>query len=189
MNDDGYTLAEVLAAMVMIGLAMGGMTMGVRVIGHVQAAAARAGGDASALRNIQVALAGVVSDQGPFSTKQPDAFTGSARIFSFDCGKPSPCGAKLAQIGDQQDLQASSAKAAQTLPVPGVTSAHFVYASQYGLSDTWPPSAPEAQVLRSVSLVRDGAGGAPIASARIWRQQPADCAFDPVSGDCRSPAP
>ena len=50
MNDDGYTLAEMLAALVTIALATGGLIEGTRVIGMWQGQAARAVGDGRSLR-------------------------------------------------------------------------------------------------------------------------------------------
>jgi hypothetical protein len=189
MNDDGYTVAEVLAALVMIGLAIGGLTMGVRVIGQIQISAVRAAAADTAMRGVQDGLTGLLADQGPFTIKDPDAFVGSGRGFSFRCIRPSPCGAQLSAAGGGLDLiLQTGSRASQTLILPGTTAAHFAYASERGVSLFWPPKTDSAQTLRSVTLVRDQAGGAPIASARIWREQPADCAFDPVSGDCRVPA-
>lgn len=186
MNDQGYTLTEMLAALVMIGLAVGGLTMGVRVIGHGEAAVARASGEGRALRNVQAALVGVLDVQGPFRTKDGATFSGLRDAFSFACGRPSPCGVSLSSAASGAELQVSLASGpVRTIDLPGSVAAHFVYVGNQTSGETWPhpPTTPDS--LRSVVLVRD-TDGASIASVHVWREQPADCAFDPVAGDCRS---
>jgi len=173
VNDHGYTLAEMLAALVMIGLAVGGLTMGVRVIGHGEAQVARATTEGGSLRTLQAALNALLDNAGPFRTKDNATFRGAGAAFSFPCNAPKPCGA---------DGNAARFKTAGSGPL------HFEFVGSQSRNQNWPPPPPISDVLRSVVLVRDNDGAA-IASTRIWREQPADCAFDPISGDCRAVAP
>lgn len=57
MNDDGYTLAEALAAMLILGLAMGGLVEGARVIGRLQTPIVASRADDQALRRAEAGLA------------------------------------------------------------------------------------------------------------------------------------
>lgn len=189
MNDHGYTLAEMLAALVMIGLAVGGLTMGVRVIGHGEAQVARATTEGGSLRTLQAALNALLDNAGPFRTKDNATFRGAGAAFSFPCNAPKPCGAALTQSGEETVLQVRRADGnAARFKTAGSGPLHFEFVGSQSRNQNWPPPPPISDVLRSVVLVRDNDGAA-IASTRIWREQPADCAFDPISGDCRAVAP
>ena len=189
MNDHGYTLAEMLAALVMIGLAVGGLTMGVRVIGHGEAQVAHATTEGGNLRTLQDALSTLLNNAGPFRTKDNATFQGAGSAFSFICSAPTPCSASLTKSGEEMALQVRRMDgSAARFGIVDSGPMHFEYVGSQSRNQNWPPPPPISDVLRSVELVRD-ADGAAIASTRIWREQPADCAFDPISGDCRAVAP
>ena len=189
MNDHGYTLAEMLAALVMIGLAVGGLTMGVRVIGHGEAQVARVTAEGRGLRTIQAALGALLDNAGPFRTKDKATFDGAPTAFSFTCNAPTPCAAALNTSGEETALQVRRTDgSAARFRLADAGPLHFEYVGIRSRDQNWPPPPPISDVLQSVLLVRD-VDGAAIASTRIWREQPADCAFDPISGDCRAVAP
>ena len=56
MNDDGYTLAEALAAMLILGLTMGGLVEGARVIGRMQTPIVASRADDQSLRRAEASL-------------------------------------------------------------------------------------------------------------------------------------
>jgi len=78
MNDHGYTLAEMLAALLIIGLAMAGLTQAVRVLGLLQSSATRAAGEQRALRRVEVDFVGLLDGHGPFRSDET-TLTGNGR--------------------------------------------------------------------------------------------------------------
>ena len=83
----GYTLADMLAALVVVGLAIGGLGQGVHVISRQQAATPAAidrSADGAAVRD---ALARFLSS-GPDAA----ALTGRPRSLDLDCGPARRCG-------------------------------------------------------------------------------------------------
>ncbi|MDR3509243.1 MAG: type II secretion system protein [Caulobacteraceae bacterium] len=189
MNQDGYTLAETLAALVMIGLAMGGLTAGVRVIGLNQAATGRNLVQGQDLRVADQALSRLFQDQGPFLSSDSAGLRGATTELSFPCGA-SVCGAKILADGAGSVLRFNGRASGQGLHLPRAQSARFAYVGTAGLSDRWPPRGAGQDTLRGVMVLADnGRGESPVADARLWRDQPVACAFDPISQVCRAPTP
>ena len=192
MSQDGYTLAETLAALVIIGLAIGGLTEGVRTLGQIQTLTGRAMADGRVLRAAHEGLSRLLDGEGPFTTGDPKGVTGAAGRFSFDCGASAACGAALAPTtgGEQLSLTGPSGTA-RTLILRGVSAARFSYEGSLSVDPVWPP-APAAdgsarpQTLRAVTVLGVGsAGEAPVTRARVWAEQPSACAFDIIGQVCR----
>jgi prepilin-type N-terminal cleavage/methylation domain-containing protein len=181
MNDQGYTLAEMLAALLIIGLAMAGLTQAVRVLGLFQSSAARAAGEQRTLRRAEVDLARLMDGQGPFRSTEA-TLTGDGSRFDFDCGRPKRCAALLEPAKGVSRLSISGPFEDRVAVKAG---ARFTYATDKAALSAWPP-AGERETLRSVNLV--GPDGEPIASTRLWVQQSGDCAFDAIAQDCREAA-
>lgn len=191
MSQAGYTLAETLAALLIIGLAFAGLTEGVRVIGLFQTATARTTKDVAALWTSQNALDQLLRRQGPFRSDDPKRLVGDKTGFSFDCGAKSPCGARLMANGHEPLLRVvdSGGEVAVT-SLPNVDSASFAYSDSGQVNANWPPSPGERRLLKSIFLVGHSAlGDVPLATARLWREQEVDCHFDPIAQDCRTAAP
>jgi type II secretory pathway pseudopilin PulG len=189
VSDAGYTLAEMLAALVMIGLATGGLIEGVHVISQIQAQAGRAAGEGRAVRAVQSALDRLLEGQGPFDVGGRPQFNGSRTGFTFDCASSRPCAAAVAptQGGARLTLTAPGGAVSQSrLPASSVK-AGFVYGGPRGASETWPPPKSGHQTLRSVSL--KDATGATLADVRLWAEQPRRCEFDVIAQACRSAPP
>lgn len=178
MSDHGYTLAEMLAALLIIGLAMAGLTQAVRVLSLFQSAAARATGEQRLLRRAEVDLARLLDGQGPFRSTE-DMLVGDGRGFDFDCGRAARCSARLVSAANKTRLLITGATEEQVALKEDV---HFTYATEKATFAAWPP-AGELRTLRAVNLV--GARAEPILSARLWVQQSGDCAFDAIAQDCR----
>jgi prepilin-type N-terminal cleavage/methylation domain-containing protein len=196
MSQDGYTLTEMLAALVMIGLAIGGLTEGMRSLGLIQGSTGRVLADDRALRATHQTLDRLVAGQGPFTTGDPRGFVGQADRFSFDCDGSAPCTAALAPAPGGERLSVSGPSGATTAVVlRGLASVRFSYEGTRSVDGVWPPaptSGPaQPQTLRAITLLGGTAAGeAPITRARIWAEQPSDCAFDIIGQVCRkAPAP
>lgn len=190
MSSDGYTLAESLAAMLIVGLAVGGLTAGVRTLEQAQRSTARSAGQSTSLAQARQEMDRLLAAAGPFPSGPPTAaaqFTGAASGFDFDCGDSARCGAELKRDAQGLSLELTGpAGGGRRLGLPGVERAHFTYVGPEGASDSWPPQAPdEVQTLRSVVLAAETShGDVPLTATRLWREQAGDCIFNFVSRDC-----
>jgi hypothetical protein len=184
-DEDGYTLAECLVALFVVGLTVGGLTAGVRTIGRLEAARSRTGASDHAARPIQTALDSLLDGQGPFLSPAPARLVGDASGFSFDCGVGLRCGAWLAG-GSRLALHVARGHDEQVAPLPGLASAQFVYAGARGSSPVWPAGVPQNQTLHSIGLIgRSADGDVALASARVWIEEPVSCDFDLILRACR----
>jgi hypothetical protein len=183
MSDDGYTLVETLGALMITGLAIGGLTAGVQVMSEQQRRLGLGLRETTAERRVQASFDRLLDGQGPFRSHEPQRFTGGPAAFDFECGADAPCAARLASEDAKLVLHLDAGSGDVGLPLQRSGTAQFRYEGSLGVSDVWPPAMPERQALRSITVV--GPDGAVLAQARVWREQPADCAFDPVMQDCR----
>jgi prepilin-type N-terminal cleavage/methylation domain-containing protein len=187
LNQDGYTLAEVLVALFVISLAMGGLTEGARFIGRLQTAAGRSLATDSAQAAVGTAFTAVLEGEGPFASSNATSFSGDEGRFQFTSAAKGPCEVVLRPSGSEMLLEVRVGGAVRRLRLPGVANARFSYAGSRTLGGVWPALSQEAQILRSVSLVAVGPGGeTAIAGARVWREQIQNCYFDAIAQACRS---
>lgn len=189
MNEAGYTLAEVLAALLIIGLAVGGVGQGVHALGRLQATAARATGESRSLRAADEALQRLLAGRGPFRAQAETGFKGDARGFVFDCGGTASCSAHLVDSRAATRLEVRRADGeSRSAALPGGRDARFVYLSLGGASNAWPPQSPQdGQVLNAVALVGSTpTGETPLGLTRLWIEQDHVCDFDPVAQACRA---
>jgi hypothetical protein len=193
VNQDGYTLAETMAAVVMIGLAIGGLGQATYLIGRLNHAASAQVAVGRHLSGAQRALDGLLTQAGPFQSRDNEGFKGRGASFTFPCGQGS-CGAELLAGSDQTILvvqrggHATASRSLGRLRRP-----HFAYRDASGLHEVWPASDAlddNKLTLETVALV-EGRGDAPrpLAVAAVWVQQTAACQFDSISGDCRQVEP
>jgi len=187
MSEAGYTLTETLAALAVLGLAMGGLSLGLEVIGRLQLQASQGVAKDHVLRASQSLVDGLLLAGAPYRSHEPDRFTGTGEGFRFACGAPDPCEVSLRRDGTNEQLRIQSPSGdPMEIAVGPAGEARFIYQGSAGASETWPPQAPERQALKAVSLIRtSSAGEAILLSARLWLEQPAPCAYDAVLQDCR----
>jgi len=182
VNDAGYTLVETMAALAIVSLAVGGLTAAVQTLGRQQRAVTETLLAAEAPAAARAALQRMLDGQGPFRAHEPGRFTGDATRLAFDCGEPQPCRAELVDAIGGQVLRATAGGRIRDLPLRRA-GLRFRYRGTSGPFEAWPPVSPARQALRSLAL---GAPGAPaLVEARVWAEQPAACAFDPILQDCR----
>lgn len=187
MIQNGYTLVEVLAALFIVGLAMTGLMQGLHVVGRSQAAAAQGLGEHGAMQDLSRQLDAAVGCKGPFVSSTPEAFTGSARGFDYDCGVGRRCDVQLTRSDRGEMLLIRGDGAQRRLLLPKGGGSRFVYRGAADAFEAWPPTDVERQRLTSITLMqRREHGEAPLATSRLWVDQPAPCAFDYISRDCRS---
>ena len=107
-NDGGYTLAETLAAMLIIGLAMGGLFEGSRLVARLQTPTATAVAEARMLRRAEIGLAALLAARPP----DDRSMTGDAGGFTFDC-PAGQCGASLLATPSGARLQVTRGEVSQ----------------------------------------------------------------------------
>jgi len=187
MSDAGYTLTETLAALAVVGMAIGGLSLGVQVIGPLQLSASKTVTHVQSTRSSQELLEELLAQGAPFSSHAPDDLSGGAEGFRFSCGAPAPCVVQVVVAGKVSRLQiATGHTPSTTVGLPLAGAAHFVYRSVKGSSDVWPPTDSTRQTLRSVALLQaTDQGEMAVLDARTWSEQRAACDFDPVMQDCR----
>lgn len=185
MSDDGYTLAEMLAALAILGLAFGGLTEGARVIGQLQTKAAGVARTTADDRKAQSALETLVAGRGPFISDGRGGFQGTPSGFAFDC-EAGRCGAQIATARGRTWLVIQRGGQQQQVPI-NASDAVFAYADSGGSSANWPSAEPRPIALTTV-LLRAGStdGQRPLAAARIWIEEPAACVFDAIAQGCRA---
>jgi prepilin-type N-terminal cleavage/methylation domain-containing protein len=188
MNKDGYTLVEMLAALIMISLAIGGLLQGMRVIGRIQDSAGRSVMATREQRTAQEGLDRLVASQGPFFSDDLQGFTGSLTQFSFDCGRNVTCGARLTPQNGLTRLDIvrdGVTRFSATLPRGGP--AGFTYVGERTTGSAWPPLTTRSERLNKVMLTLQRLDGlVPVASVRLWLEQKRTCQFDAIAQACRN---
>lgn len=190
-RQDGYTAAEALAALAILGLAMGGLATSMSLITAGQTKA-RARLEQSMLeRAANQRLENLLARDAPFRSDQTNHLVGDEQGFEADCGAALRCTARI----DEGRLRIRKGDGTITaLNLPDGDAPHFVYVGSYSSSAVWPPAplpppAPSWQTLGSVLIQsRSGNEEKPLVVAKVWRQQRADCEYDVVIQDCRGAA-
>ena len=186
MNDDGYTLAEMLAALTILGLAMGGLSLVVGLISRQQLTSNRIQARLAADRAVDQALTAWLAQDGAGDLQ------GDARRLSFPCAAAA-CAASLQAEGRRTllILRSASGRARRLrLSNPAV---RFSYGGDQGAVDAWPPAeispaSAKGPTLRTVLLAAPRAA-APLAVVSISPREPRDCQFDAIIGGCRVVTP
>ena len=183
-DQDGFTLTEMLAALLIVGLAMGGLAQAGFTIAKLQSIGASKNGTLQASRRLQNRFQALLEGRGPFRSDDP-RFQGEEDHFEFPCGAVS-CSAVLQRTSKDTTLEIRQASSLDADLGP-LHAAHFVYVGSSSMGDVWPPASPARQRLQAILLMsQDGIGPHPLAAARVWRQEEASCRFDAIIKDCRA---
>lgn len=187
MNEDGYTLTDSLAALAVLGLTVGGLTGSLHLIGRAHSATNTAVENTRSIEALNQRVTRLLNENAPILSAADGALAGDRRGFSIACGEQELCRAEILTEGDQEMVRLTQG----SLPVTEAKltrngGARFVYTSPIGSFEAWPPNDPMSQSLQSISLIEgDGADPSPVVQARIWVEQPVNCAFDPIGQSCR----
>lgn len=190
MSQAGYTLAEALAALVMIGLAVAGLVAGVDQLGRIQGKAGAEVAQAQAHMRLNTGLSRLLEGAGPFRSDDAKGLSGEADHFSFACGQ-NTCGGELTRKERITNLVLRGPDGStRTVPIGTAGALNFAYDDEVGEELSWPPSdAVQPRTLRAISIVKPRLGGDPaLATARVFAEQPAVCAYDAISRTCRPEA-
>jgi prepilin-type N-terminal cleavage/methylation domain-containing protein len=176
----GFTLVEMLVALLVLGLAMAALAQATRVFSKTSSrtvATATAAGDA---RRIERFLARSLGP-GPFADQSSQAepfLQGDAQHLTFDCGAAAPC--SLAIEGGERPRLVAAGVTPASIALPRADLS-FRYVSGGGMSADFPEGDASAG-LTGIALV-DGRGD-PVAMMRFTVAQSADCAYDDVNHRC-----
>jgi len=188
--DDGYTAAEGLAALLIIGLAVGGLTSAMHVIGRTDRATTVTAGKAVSIRQAEAEVARLLVGAGPIRSDDGRGLRGQETSFTLPCATGA-CGARL----EGGALVLTGAGVPSSTALPGRSNLRFAYISDLGASPVWPPvqpppPAPAWEVLHAI-VVQQGpeSAPAPLLVARIWEEQEAACDYDTILQDCRRGRP
>jgi type II secretory pathway component PulJ len=182
MSEGGYTLAETLAALAVLGMAMGGLSTGLHTLGGVQRSASVSLADANRARMIEQHIGRLVSAHGPYLTGDDAQFSGDGQSFRFACGQPAQCEVRL-KLEQPMQLSILDSGQTSTFSLHG-ESAKFVYEGSQDLTETWPGELRD-QALRSISLVQTVENEPrPAFQLRLWTEQPSNCHFQSISQAC-----
>jgi prepilin-type N-terminal cleavage/methylation domain-containing protein len=186
MNQDGFTLAETLAALVIIGLAVGGLVGGMNLLGRVQTKAVANAAQTDNGTQLESAFTLFLERAGPFRSDDAHGLQGDSGRFSYACGHRA-CTAKLDRKNGQMILALSGRNGSVRSIDLGAGAYVFDYQDELGQEADWPPpDQGEPRTLRAIGIVKPRLGEVlPVAEARIFAEQPATCAFDSISRTCR----
>lgn len=187
MSDAGYTLTETLAAMVVIGLGVGGFSLGMQTLGAQQGVVGGVVLKTQDTRAAEAWLERRLSEHAPYRATDGDRFSGDAEGFRFDCGAAQRCSAELVTNEGRQTLRLSRGDGGQqTFQLPAREPARLVYFGAVAAQAAWPPAGGERESLRAISLLQGvGPDQRPVLAVRLRPEQPLDCQYDPVIKDCR----
>ncbi len=182
----GYTLVETLVALMVVALAVGGMSAGVQVLMRQQTRLNDAAAQTQTSRLAQATLGRVLGRNAPYRSQEEAHFSGDSQSLRIDCGEAHDCVAAITRdaIGANLSLNADGMQRTWRLPATGRT--HFLYSGALDIGEAWPPAAGRPQALRSLAVVDEAAAGAvTLVKTRVWAEEPANCDFDAVRQDCR----
>lgn len=188
MRRQGYTVVEVLAALLILSLTMAALFQGGWAIRRAQAQTAQridAGRAGDAARS---ALVRFLALPGAAGSPLPGRLSGNAAQLSLQC-QAGPCVLSLVSDARGARLVAEQAAGRTERALTGLRQPAFRYLTTEGEFGLWPVSADSGGRLVAIALVDDAAGAFPVATVRLWSQQPRDCMFDSISAQCQSPLP
>jgi type II secretory pathway pseudopilin PulG len=185
-REAGYTLIETLMALTVVAMSVAGLTAGVQVLSRQQTIVAAAAVQTEAARSAQATLDRILDRSAPYRSQEPQHLSGESQALRLDCGEAGPCAFTLAAApgGAVFRVSADGVQRAWHLAATGRT--HFIYVGALDVGEVWPPDSGRRQALRSISVADDAPDGVrTLLKSRVWVEEPASCAFDPVLQDCR----
>lgn len=181
---EGFTLADTMAAMLIISLAMVGLLQGTQMIARIQRANAVQHASLVEARALQASLQAVFRTPGADDGRLSQRLRGDGSRMVFTCGGHD-CSAVLTARAGRVWLETRGREGSAAVPAGKVEdSIRFVYVGRLAQYDVWPiDGLPASETLRRVRLE---VGERPLASVRVWTDQAIDCNYDLISHQCRA---
>lgn len=189
-REAGATLAEALAALLILGLAIGGLVHGTWIISRAQASVSRTLAQATATRGAQKAFEAALATPAAGRAAADGRLDGRRRALGRPCEAVTPCGVILSDRGRDGLLVVRDEEGvSEQWILPSGRGAYLVYNSTAGSFPDWNINDNRG-LLRSISVVWPvGGDDTPMISARLWIEQSAACEFDTIAKTCRSRIP
>jgi prepilin-type N-terminal cleavage/methylation domain-containing protein len=192
MNDDGYTLAEMLAALAILGMAIGGLGLVVSLIARQQLTALHLHNRLTEARAADSALETLMTREQSAGADLRD-LRGDADSLSFTCGAAT-CAARLVPDGRRTVLLLRDRSGAARRLRLRARNLRFSYVGASGSVEGWPAARPSGGVsLENIvqgqapqAIILRSAAGAPLAVIRTAPREPRDCQYDAIAGACRA---
>jgi len=188
MNDHGYTLTEMLVALVMVGLAMSGMSLAARSVAHAERRVRGQHDVGLQLDRLRNSVGADLIDNGPYPTADQGHATlrGDNRSARFDC-QAARCELALEGAPGRQAAVVADGKAHPTFSLAGLPALALSYVSALDgrLTDAWPP-ADRSDRLAAIVLTNLAT---PVLVLPTPVQQPPNCVFDASLHRCRPASP
>jgi hypothetical protein len=186
MTDHGYTLSEALAALIMLGLALGGVTQAVHVMAGASIRLERDRERLDSLAAARELLRELPNNLGPFvvgADPGRPSFSGSDRSMRFVCGYAGTCEVSLAPKGGATELDVNANGRARGVRLKS-SSVRFQYVSAIDgvVSSSWPIRTDDR-----LGAIDVDDGETTLAVLHLANAQNAACAFDAESGGCVRP--
>jgi prepilin-type N-terminal cleavage/methylation domain-containing protein len=186
MNSDGFTLTEMLTALMIASLAMTGAALAVGMLSKAGEKAQTARLAVADLAKLDRAAQAMFQSAGPFSTDAAvdGGLTGDLSHANFPCGDQAPCRVAVTRVDGQTTIQFSEdgRKQSVALRSGNPLALRYVSALDGRQQAGWPP-ADRTDHLAAIVLVDHGA---PIQIWRVRREQPLACTFDVRTKTCTS---
>ena len=186
MNDDGYTIAEMLAALAILGMAMGGLGLVVSLITRQQLTALRLHDRLADARVADRALETLVASQQAVGGDLGD-LRGDGGGLSFACGTAT-CAAQLSPDGRRTLLLLRDRSGAERRLRLRARALQFRYVGASDVGERWPEAATRdnaahEQAPRAIILTSDAGV---MAVTPVGPREPRDCQYDAIAGACRA---
>lgn len=178
-HEAGYTLVEMLAALLVLSLAFFGMTTAVRVFSQTARATAVRADQVALGRKLELSLSSLLGP-GPYrgSTEfATPALRGDATALTFDCKGGKVCGARL--ITAPNRLVTTQSGRTRVITLPDGPAAFSYLTADGRTADHFPTASSD----RLAGLAVFASGGL-LGVVRLDKAQPDDCDFDTATGDC-----
>lgn len=176
-RDSGYTLVEMLAALAVIGLAFGGLSAGVSVLGRHQISATKRIVSGEDLAAAQAGLEAALS-----TVKIGDILSGNGRRLEISCATGAQCNATGNPDGVPVSVVRAGGDRVSAIAANGYS---FAYMTSVGPAPTWSSAGDSA--LFAVVLQTKASGNQPVAVMRLRQEQAFRCEYDVVIASCREP--
>lgn len=177
MSDDGYTLVEMLVALVLAGLAVSALATTARILSRSEGQQRSAHATSVSVGRFTNAAGAALRDAGPFASANAAAFVGSPEGAAFDCGEK-----RCAIEAAPSLLRFTGDGEPRSYAVPRLKHPGLLYISATGgrASSSWPPADRDDRL--AMVVVADS--GKPILNLPIGREQSPSCVFDVAAKGC-----
>jgi len=175
-SEAGYTLVEMLVALLMIGLLLSALGAASQTFAKLQSRGVRQASVAERNLALANALDLLFRDAGPFSSSAGARLSGDRRHMSFVCDG-GPCKVDLGpnvitpQGAPVGVVEIVSPLGRRRIASPELLGAEWTFIGSRTVSDHWPPDNPtDWQRLKAIALTRGPTNPSPAVLVKLWTE-------------------